>query len=151
MVTTLGAFGVVTLVSSPMQDRDADVLYDYRGLFWRRPYLTSILTAMLLSLAGIPLTAGFIGKFYIVAAGMDARAWLLVGAVVLGSAIGLYYYLRLLIALFMLAPKRRRFEAPRDWAQQIGGAMVWGLMALMLLIGIYPQPFIWLVGHASLQ
>ncbi len=151
VVTTLGAFGVVTLVSSPMQDRDADVLYDYRGLFWRRPYLTSILTAMLLSLAGIPLTAGFIGKFYIIAAGMDARAWLLVGAVVLGSAIGLYYYLRLLIALFMLAPKRRRFEAPRDWAQQIGGAMVWGLMALMLLIGIYPQPFIWLVGHASLQ
>lgn len=150
VVTTLGAFGVITLVSSPMQARDADVLYDYRGLFWRRPYLTSILTAMMLSLAGIPLTAGFIGKFYVIAAGVDARTWLLVGAVVLGSAIGLYYYLRLLITLFLLDPERRRFEAPRDWAQQTGGAMVWGLMLLMLLIGLYPQPFIWLVQHAAL-
>lgn len=151
VVTTLGAFGVVTLVSSPMQERDADALYDYRGLFWRRPYLSSILTAMLLSLAGIPLTAGFIGKFYVIAAGVDARTWVLVGAVVVGSAVGLYYYLRLLITLFMLDPDRRqRFEAPRDWAQQAGGAMVWGLMLLMLLIGIFPQPFIWLVQHAAL-
>lgn len=150
VVTTLGAFGVVTLVSSPMQDRDADHLYDYRGLFWRRPYLTSIMTAMLLSLAGIPLTAGFIGKFYVIAAGVDAREWILVGAVVVGSAIGLYYYLRLLITLFMLDPERRRFEAPRDWAQQTGGAMVWGLMLLMLLMGIYPQPFISLIQLARL-
>ncbi|HEY0974514.1 MAG TPA: NADH-quinone oxidoreductase subunit NuoN [Solimonas sp.] len=150
VVTTMGAFGVVALVSSPLKDRDADLMYDYRGLFWRRPYLTSILTAMLLSLAGIPLTAGFIGKFYVIAAGVDARSWILVGAVVVGSAVGLYYYLRLLITLFLLDPERRRFEAPRDWAQQTGGAMVWGLMLLMLLIGIYPQPFIWLIQRATL-
>src|SRR3546814_19498080 len=62
VVTSIGAFGVVTLSSSPMGERDADAIYDYRGLFWRRPYLASILTAMLLSLAGIPLTAGLIGN-----------------------------------------------------------------------------------------
>ena len=56
----------------------------------------------------------------------------------------------MLITLFLLDPERRRFEAPRDWAQQTGGAMVWGLMLLMLLIGLYPQPFIWLVQHAAL-
>src|SRR5690606_18949655 len=60
VLTTLGAFGVITLMSSPFQGRDADALYEYRGLFWRRPYLTAVLTVMMLSLAGIPLTAGFI-------------------------------------------------------------------------------------------
>jgi hypothetical protein len=63
-VMTLGAFGVVTTLSE--RGRDADLIDDYRGLFWRRPALALVFTAMLLSLAGIPLTAGFLGKFYIV-------------------------------------------------------------------------------------
>ncbi len=150
VVTTLGVFGVITLTSSPVGSRDADVIYDYRGLFWRRPYLASILTAMLLSLAGIPLTAGFIGKFYAIAAGVDARLWVLLAAVVIGSAIGLYYYLRLLITLFMLDPQKRRFEAPLDWAQRAGGAMVCGLMVLMMVLGIFPEPFIRLIRMAML-
>ena len=58
-VTTLGAFGVVGLMSSPRGERDADNLYDYRGLFWRRPLLVAILTPMMLSLAGIPITEGW--------------------------------------------------------------------------------------------
>ena len=60
-VMTLGAFGVVTLLSE--RRRDADLLDDYRGLFWRRPALALVFPVMLLSLAGIPLTAGFLGKF----------------------------------------------------------------------------------------
>ncbi|HWU67573.1 MAG TPA: NADH-quinone oxidoreductase subunit NuoN [Stenotrophobium sp.] len=151
VVATLSAFGVVTLMSSPFNnERDATLYYDYRGLFWRRPYLTSIMTVAMLSLAGIPLTAGFIGKFYVVAAGVDARLWLLVGTVVVGSSIGLYYYLRLMITLFLLDPQRRRFTAPLNWAQQMGGYMVVALMLLMLLLGIYPQPFINLIHAAGL-
>ena len=46
---------------------DAAALHHYRGLFWRRPYLTAVLTVAMLSMAGIPFTAGFIGKFYIIA------------------------------------------------------------------------------------
>ena len=60
-VTTLGAFGTVAVLSGPQ--READHLDDYRGLFQRRPWLAGVFTAMLLSLAGIPLTAGFIGKY----------------------------------------------------------------------------------------
>ncbi|MGH8461815.1 MAG: NADH-quinone oxidoreductase subunit NuoN [Stenotrophobium sp.] len=151
IVATLSAFGVVTLMSSPFGERDASQIYDYRGLFWRRPYLTSIMTVSMLSLAGIPLTAGFIGKFYVVAAGVDARLWLLMAVVVLGSSIGLYYYLRLMITLFLLDPEKRRFSAPLDWAQQAGGYMVVGLMLLMLLLGIYPQPFLGLIHAAGLM
>ncbi len=70
MVTTLAAFGVITLMSSPYREHDAEILFDYRGLFWKRPYLAAILSVALLSLAGIPLTAGFIGKFYVLDAGV---------------------------------------------------------------------------------
>src|SRR5690606_20706094 len=73
MLSTLGAFGVVSLMSSPFKARDADALFEYRGLFWRRPYLTAVLSVMMLSLAGIPLTSGFIGKFYILIAGVQAQ------------------------------------------------------------------------------
>ena len=70
-VATVGAFGVVTALSGPQ--RDADQIEDYRGLFWSRPWLAGVLTGMLLSLAGIPLTVGFVGKFYLVAAGAGSR------------------------------------------------------------------------------
>jgi NADH-quinone oxidoreductase subunit N len=149
-VTQLGAFGVVALMSSPRGDRDADHLYDYRGLFWRRPLLVAILTPMMLSLAGIPITAGFIGKFYVIAAGIDAKLWWLIAAVVLGSAIGLYYYLRVVITMFMADPERLKFDAPRGWAQQVGGVMVLLLTLLMFVLGIYPQPVIEIIRLAGL-
>lgn len=151
VVTSICAFGVVTLASSPMHagERDADHLYDYRGLFWRRPYLSSILTVSMLSLAGIPLTAGFIGKFYVMAAGVDARLWVLLGAVVLGSAVGLYYYLRLMITLFLPDPEKREFNAPLNWGQQTGGYMAIAFMLLMLMLGVYPGPVLQFVQIAG--
>lgn len=140
VVTTLGAFGVVALMSSPYQGQDADALHHYRGLFWRRPYLTAVMTAMMLSLAGIPVTAGFIGKFYVIAAGVDARLWWLLGAVVVGSAIGLYYYLRVMVTLYLPSAGMQRHDAALDWGQRAGGIMVLALTALMFALGVYPQP-----------
>ncbi len=150
VITNLGAFGIITLVSSPLKDRDADQLDDYRGLFWRRPFLTAILTAMMLSLAGIPVTAGFIGKFYVIAAGLDAHLWTLIGAVVLGSAVGLFYYLRVISVMFMADPKRMGFDVTLGWEARAGGLVTLLLMLLMLLIGIYPEPLLYLINHATL-
>lgn len=151
VVTTLAAFGVISLMSSPLGKVDADQLYDYRGLFWRRPYLTAILTVALLSLAGIPLTAGFIGKFYVAAAGVDARLWVLLGALVAGSAIGLYYYLRAMVQLYLRQRWVQPFSAPLDWAARAGGVVMVALTALMLLLGIYPAPAIDLIKAAGLS
>ena len=75
-ITTLGAFGVVTVMSGA--ERDADRMEDYQGLAWRRPWLAGVFTVMLFSLAGIPLTAGFVGKFYVVAAGVGSALWLVI-------------------------------------------------------------------------
>lgn len=148
VVTTLGAFGVIALMSSPYQGHDADQLHNYRGLFWRRPYLTAVMTGMMLSLAGIPVTAGFIGKFYVVLMGVTGGLWWLLGLVVVGSAIGLYYYLRVMITMFLLEPGMTRYDAPRDWGEHAGGVVVLGLTVLMFVLGMYPQPFLMLIRTA---
>lgn len=151
VLTSLGAFGVVTLMSTPFKGKDADALYDYRGLFWRRPYLTAVLATMMLSLAGIPLTAGFIGKFYVLASGVESQLWWLVGAVIVGSGIGVFYYLRVMVTLFLLEPGLRRYDAPLDWGQQAGGIMLMAVALLTLLLGVYPQPLLEVIQLAGLR
>lgn len=97
-ITILAAFGVVTLLST--RQRDAEDMEFYRGLFWRNPVMATVLTFALLSLAGIPLTAGFIGKFYVLAAGVEQALWLPVITLVLTSVLGAFYYLRVISSLF---------------------------------------------------
>ncbi|PZW71435.1 proton-translocating NADH-quinone oxidoreductase chain N [Pseudomonas sp. URMO17WK12:I1] len=150
VLTSLGAFGVITLMSTPYNGRDADALYEYRGLFWRRPYLTAVLTVMMLSLAGIPLTAGFIGKFYVIAAGVQAQLWWLIGALILGSAIAVFYYLRVMVTLFLNEPNLQRHDAPFNWGQRAGGIMLMLVAALAFVLGVYPQPLLDLVQQAGL-
>lgn len=150
VLTALGAFGVVTLLSSPYSGEDTASLHYYRGLFWRRPVLAAVFTVMLLSLAGIPFTAGFIGKFYIIALGVEASQWWLVGGVVLGSALGLVYYLRVLVTLYLVEPGLRQHDAKDDWGLQASGLVVVGLALLTVIMGLYPSPVIeWLAFVAA--
>jgi NADH-quinone oxidoreductase subunit N len=139
-ITTLGAFGVVTVLSE--KDRDADSMDDYRGLAWRRPWLAGVFTAMLLSLAGIPLTAGFIGKFTIVAAGVGSALWLLVIVLTVNSAIGLYYYLRMIVALYARAEEEK---TTRPELSRTGSAALLGLTILLIWLGVYPGPVIQMI------
>ncbi len=151
VITTIGAFGVVALMSSPYNNSDeAESLAEYRGLFWRRPVLTAVLTVMMLSLAGIPLTAGFIGKFLIVMAAVTAQHWFLAAMIVLGSGIGLYYYLRVIIVMYMTPPENPRIDAVDHWGQKVGGIMVLLAALAVLVIGIYPDPIISLAVQSEI-
>lgn len=150
LLTTLGAFGVVTLMSSPYDGDEAETLADYRGMFWRRPVLTAVLTVMLLSLAGIPLTAGFIGKFFVVFAAVQSMNWWLAGVVILGSAIGLYYYLRVMVVMYMTPPDTPRIDAQGHWGNRAGGIMVLLVALLVLVLGIWPNPMVDLVSWARI-
>jgi NADH-quinone oxidoreductase subunit N len=142
-VTTLGAFGIVTVLSKP--DRDADVLSDYQGLFWQRPWLAGVFTVMLLSLAGIPLTAGFVGKFYLFAAGVEGALWLLLIVLVIGSAIGLFYYLRIVVVMYRSPPEGAMESGtahPSSFAALAGSVVLAVLTLSLVWLGVYPGPVI---------
>ena len=151
VLTTIGAFGAVALMSSPYNNVDeAESLADYRGLFWRRPVLTATLTVMMLSLAGIPLTAGFIGKFLVVMAAVTTQHWFLAAMIVVGSGIGLYYYLRVMVVMYMTPPDEPKMDAVDHWGQKVGGIMVLLAALAVLVIGIYPDPIIKMALQAEI-
>lgn len=137
-ITSTGAFGILATLSD--KDRDAERLEDYKGLFWTRPWTATMFTAMLLSLAGIPLTAGFIGKFYVVAAGIGEHLWMLVIMVALNSAIGLYYYIR--IIAMMLEKVEDESETENELRPSIfivSGVTMAVLTILLIWIGVHPN------------
>ncbi len=139
-VTILTAFGIVTGLST--SEADAADLEAYRGLFWRRPVLASVFAAALLSLAGIPATIGFVGKFYILVSGANAAVWPLVIVLVLTSVIGLFYYLRIVVALFSTLPEPQSSTQKLEW----GSAFVLGGLAVLLIwFGVYPAPLLNLI------
>jgi NADH-quinone oxidoreductase subunit N len=134
-VTLLMAFGIVTVLSGA--EGDAADLEDYRGLFWRRPVIASIFTIVLLSLAGIPSTMGFLGKFYVLAAGADSPAWPLIFVLAVTSVAGLFYYLRIVVTLYSAPPERPSLVP--TLAQ--GGAFILGTLTILLIwLGLYPAP-----------
>jgi NADH-quinone oxidoreductase subunit N len=135
-ITSIGAFGVISLLSTNMYE--AENIADFKGLFWERPLVAIAFTISLLSLAGIPLTAGFIAKFYLILEGMKAGLMVLVFSMIINSVIGLYYYLRVITALFSPAGKT---ELP---GLSVTGKFTLALITVCILIlGIYPG---WLIG-----
>ena len=141
--TSIGAFGVVTLMSSPYRlAGEADELTHYQGLFWRRPVLTAVMTIMMLSLAGIPLTAGFITKLFAILAAVQGTNWFLAGMIILGSAIGLFYYLRVMLTLFKRPKQFIEFDVSKQWGLRTGGIMVIAVTAIILFFGILPNSMI---------
>jgi len=101
---------------------------------------------MLLSLAGMPLTAGFIAKAYIVVAGVDSFLWLPVIVLIVTSAIGLFYYLRVIAALY-----RDARPGPAIAPAALKGRAVMILLFILLIWwGVYPGPLLSLIGQISL-
>jgi NADH-quinone oxidoreductase subunit N len=133
--TTIGAFGVISLLSS--SEYEAEKIEDFKGLFWKRPGIAIVFTLSLLSLAGIPLTAGFIAKFYVILEGMKAGLMVLIISMIINSVIGLYYYLRIITTLFSTASETKLTEL------SFFGNITLAIIAVsILLLGIYPG---WLI------
>ena len=134
-ITTIGAFSVITLLSS--SEYEAEKIEDFKGLFWKRPGIAIVFTLSLLSLAGIPLTAGFIAKFYVILEGMKAGLMVLIISMIINSVIGLYYYLRIITTLFSTASETKLTEL------SFFGNITLAIIAVsILLLGIYPG---WLI------
>jgi NADH-quinone oxidoreductase subunit N len=138
-ITTLGAFGVVSVLSSAQVEAGDVVLF--RGLFWRRPWLAGTFTLMLLSLAGIPLTAGFIGKFYVFTSGADGGFWGLLAAVIAGSGLGIFYYLRIIVAMSS-DELGKETELRKTHGEQLSALTLAVLSLLLVWFGILPESLI---------
>jgi NADH-quinone oxidoreductase subunit N len=154
----LGAFYVVMLIENKLHSEEID---DYRGLMNRTPLLSSSLVIFLVSLTGIPLTAGFIGKFYLFTALLTpdpvthTMPWLwLAIAVIINSVISLYYYLRVAGAMFLKRPLREQglkqsAGAPvysLFYTKPYPALLLFALLIPVLVLGVYFQP---LVNYAS--
>lgn len=164
VLTSLAAFALLSILSSEttaspnsasgvpspavITNKDApeiDQVDQLRGLFWRQPLLALMLTIAMLSLAGIPLTVGFIGKFYLFTAGISGALWALIAALVIGSAVGLYYYLRIIFSMTAQQPSDQASDQTTQSSGEISSValpVVWLLIIGMLYLGIFPQSFI---------
>jgi NADH:ubiquinone oxidoreductase subunit 2 (chain N) len=133
--TTIGAFGVIALLST--NEYEAEKIEDFKGLFWKRPFIALVFTLSLLSLAGIPVTAGFIAKFYVILEGMKAGLIVLIISMIINSVIGLYYYLRIITMLFSTPSE---IKLPK---LSITGNITIAIVGISILVlGIYPG---WLI------
>jgi NADH-quinone oxidoreductase subunit N len=144
--TTLGAFGVVTYVSR--QGRERLALDDYAGLGTTHPTAALACSLFFLSLAGIPPTGGFFGKFYVFKAALEdpSLTWLVVVAV-MNSVIGVYYYLRPLVEMYMREPLQADPQPDLRYAPGAVGALV--LSAFFTLqLGIFPGTYLKLAVEA---
>ena len=135
--TTIAAFGLLTLISCDPSGRENIQLQQVSGLFWRQPLLACLMMVALLSLAGIPLTAGFIAKFYLVNAAVSGDHWVLLFSLVAGSSIGIYYYLR--VIYYMTRPPEEHGAEDATITDR-GGRILSGLLiASILLLGVAPE------------
>jgi NADH-quinone oxidoreductase subunit N len=143
----LGAFAVIT--SLRHRKVIGDELDDMAGLYQRAPVEAVLMLLFLLSLAGIPPAAGFLGKYYIFLSLIESQHYLLAALGVLYSLFGLYYYLKIANSMLMRAPTETE-RLPLS----LGMRCALGVTALATLaIGVYPEPFIrgvnWSLGIAQ--
>jgi NADH-quinone oxidoreductase subunit N len=143
-LTTLGAFGILTLVRDP--DGEATHLSRWAGLGRRSPLVCAVFAFFLLALAGIPLTSGFTGKFAVFSAGVAGGATPLVIVGVITSAMAAFFYVRVIVMMFFADP------VPDGPVVVTPGGTTSSAIALAvaatLVLGIFPQPLLNLASQA---
>jgi NADH-quinone oxidoreductase subunit N len=141
---TLAAFGLLMVVRDA--DGEATHLSQWTGLGRKSPIVAAVMTVLLLSMAGIPLTSGFIGKFIVFKAAWGSAGPLVVIALIC-SAIAAFYYLRIVVLMYFAEPPE---NAPTiaipGWSTTI--ALTFGVVVTIVL-GVFPQPIIDLAGKAA--
>jgi NADH-quinone oxidoreductase subunit N len=141
----LGAFGTLTTLSG--KEEDLDTLEDYRGLVYSHPWRAVLLSICLGSLAGLPPTAGFIGKFVLFRAVLQARFVALAVIGILMVTISVYFYFKVIVVMFM-HPEEKAIPAPQiDLSALLAGVVV---SVLIIGLGIFPSPLFGAIGRSMM-
>ncbi|MDH3626767.1 MAG: NADH-quinone oxidoreductase subunit N [Acidobacteriota bacterium] len=142
-VVTVGAFAVLAAVGRGDADGERGyTLHEWAGLGWKRPLLGVAMTLFLLSLAGIPPTGGFLGKYVIFQAAIASEQYLLAVVGVLNAAIAAYYYLNVMVSMYFRQPADD--EMPLPVAPGSAAVMVIAVVGLLYL-GLAPGPILELI------
>ncbi|HEY2800246.1 MAG TPA: proton-conducting transporter membrane subunit, partial [Chthoniobacterales bacterium] len=134
LLMTLLSFAVLIVVANS----GGEQIEDFAGLGKRSPFLAAAMLIGMLSLAGIPFTAGFLGKFFIFDAAIQQHQTVLVVIGVVTVACGFYYYLKVVRAMYWLEPVN---DAPLA-VSLLSRLTMTVLMAAILVFGVYPQPIL---------
>ncbi|WP_168121424.1 NADH-quinone oxidoreductase subunit N [Paenibacillus sp. HB172176] len=132
LLMTIGAFGVLTVVS---RAEGHDELRGFAGMYYRAPWTAAAMTVLVLSLAGLPVSAGFFGKLFILLGAANAKAYWLVAVMVVSSVISYYFYFGILRQMFM------RSEGAGGHKLMVPvpiGIVIWFCVAATLALGLFP-------------
>jgi NADH-quinone oxidoreductase subunit N len=146
---TLGAFTVVGMLrKGGLEGEEID---DFTGLAKRQPLAAFLMLVFMVSLAGIPPTAGFIGKFYVFMAAVEAgMAWLAVVALIF-AAVSAYYYLRVVMVMYMREPEVSTLESPQLVTSPALSIVLACAVAGVIVFGIFPNPLVSLALQSVLS
>ncbi|MDQ3979959.1 MAG: NADH-quinone oxidoreductase subunit N [Actinomycetota bacterium] len=167
----LGSFGIATLVGRRGDDRHS--LDDYRGLSSSRPGLAFLFTVFLLAQAGVPLTSGFLAKFYVISAAVEANSYAIAIIAMVAAVVAAFFYLRIIVFMYMAED-----EAPEGYGEErlepateaeaggearraepdaepvpipVGAGIALGLaVAFTLVVGFLPEAVLDFARHATL-
>src|SRR5205807_2911115 len=145
----VGSFGVVTLVAGRGDDRhDLD---SYRGLSTRRPLLALTFTIFLLAQAGVPLTSGFLAKFYVISAAVEAHSYALAIIAMLAAVVATFFYLRVIVVMYMAPAEEGAAAAAVSITIPVGaGASLTAAVLFTLVVGFLPAAVFDFARHATL-
>jgi NADH-quinone oxidoreductase subunit N len=141
---TVGAFGTVMLVSGRGEERTR--LSDYRGLARTDPLAAALMTLFLLSLAGIPPTAGFIAKVNVFSAAIGAGYWVLALIGVLASVAAAFFYLRVIVLMYMQEPAEEPVKEERG---RVADAILVVPAVATIVLGVFPGLIVGIIEEAS--
>jgi NADH-quinone oxidoreductase subunit N len=130
------AFIVLMLVT---EASGGDDIYHFQGLHERSPFLAAAMTVAMISLAGLPLSAGFFGKFFIFQVTLQQGHYGLLGIGTLSVVAGIYYYLKVIRAMYWQQPAP---EALPITISRLTTFLISGLIAIIIILGIYPTPIL---------
>ena len=142
-MTNLAAFGVIALRGT--RENEHAELRDYAGLWYTHPALAALMTVSLLSLGGLPPTAGFIAKWYIFSAAVSAGQYGLAIIGVLTSVVSVFFYLRVVVMMYM---QDRRTEAPLAPINAVSMTALTVAIVAIFYLGILPTQLLDLAAQS---
>lgn len=148
-LANLGAFGVI--IALEQKGEETWSLDDFNGLWKRNSNLAVAMTIFMLSLAGVPPTAGFVGKFAVFAAAWESGLGLLVLMGLVTSAIAVFFYLRVIVRMFMYEDLEREMQPPKsiNLHRALSGSIAVAVVGT-ILFGLLPSPIVTLVQQSTM-